>query len=68
MSSFLTRWLEPMRRPEPTRVCPLVPADDPVIMHHMQIATDLASVNNRPETVRVDLDVFRRIRLEMRDA
>jgi hypothetical protein len=56
MTNILLRWLEPMRRPEPTRPCPtLADAKIPA----------LAPV---PETVEVSLAVFKRIRLEMRDA
>jgi hypothetical protein len=48
--------LEPMRRREPTRVCPTL-ADG-------AIPAPAAA----PETVAVSLAVFKRVRLEMRDA
>jgi hypothetical protein len=53
--------LEPMRRPEPTRLCPTL-ADNPLDGNWPHGESALR------ETVRVDLATFRRIRLEMRGA
>jgi hypothetical protein len=64
MTNLFTRWLEPMRRPEPTRRCPTIPADDPVLAIFAR--RPLMELAPEPETVRVDLATFRRIRLEMR--
>ena len=54
---IVTHWLEPMRRPEPTRRCPTL-ADGIVQDSEKNLRTE-------PETVRVDLATFHRIRLEM---
>jgi hypothetical protein len=57
----LFRWLEPMRRPEPTRICPTL-ADVPALPApepgHMPVHID--------DVVHIDLAAMRRIRLEVR--